>query len=108
WTWCNLAFGSAWQLALAGAMLGQFGALAFTLINRQPLLAGLCFALAFGNRTEILLTAPLFLYLLVRGDPYRRPVPDAPPTSLFERARSEGRAVLGFIAFPLLLGLATL
>jgi hypothetical protein len=34
-------------------------------VRRRPLLAGAFFALAYGNRTEILLTAPLFLAFLV-------------------------------------------
>lgn len=67
-TWTNLTFGGAWQLALGFAMLGELGAIYFTVFDRRPLLAGACFALAFGNRTEILLTAPIFLYLLNRGD----------------------------------------
>ena len=66
WTWCNLAFGGAWQIALGFALLGQVGALYFTLVQRRPLLAGLFFAMAFGNRTEVMLAAPLFLYLLLR------------------------------------------
>ena len=31
-------------------------------VKRRPLLAGIFFALAFGNRTENLLTAPIFMY----------------------------------------------
>jgi hypothetical protein len=66
WTWCNLTFGGAWQIALGFALMGQAGALYFIRANRHPLLAGLFFAIAFGNRTEVMLTAPLFLYLLLR------------------------------------------
>ena len=61
--WCNLAFGGTWQLTLGFAVLGQIGALYFTR-TRAPFLAGACFALAFGNRTEIILLAPVFFYLL--------------------------------------------
>ncbi len=64
WMWCNLMFAGAWQLALGFAVLGETGALYFTLANRKPLLAGLFFALGFGNRTEILLLAPVFVYLM--------------------------------------------
>jgi hypothetical protein len=106
WTWCNLAYGGAWQLALALAMLGQVGALAFTLINRQPLVAGLLFAVAYGNRTEILLTAPLLLYLLVRYDPIRNA--GAEPAPLRKCLKTEWKAVVGFLLFPFLLGVATL
>ncbi len=66
WMWTNLTFGGAWQLALGFAMLGELGAIYFTVFNRKPLLAGFFFALAFGNRTEILLTAPIFMFLLWR------------------------------------------
>lgn len=64
WTWTNLTFTGAWQLALGFAMIGEAGAIYFAVFNRKPLLAGLFFALAFGNRTEILLTAPIFMLLL--------------------------------------------
>jgi hypothetical protein len=62
WSWCNLGFGGSWQIALGFALLGQAGALYFTLLRRKPFLAGACFALAFGNRTELILTLPLYLY----------------------------------------------
>ena len=64
WMWTNLTMAGAWQLALGWAMVGEFGAIYFTVYRRRPLLAGFFFALAFGNRTEILLTAPIFIYLL--------------------------------------------
>ena len=67
WTWTNLTFGGAWQLALGFAMLGELGAIYFTVYDRRPLLAGGFFALAFGNRTEVLLTAPVLMYLLAWG-----------------------------------------
>jgi len=62
WTWCNLGFGGAWQIALGLALLGQTAALYFTLMRPSPLVAGTFFALAYGNRTELLITAPLYLY----------------------------------------------
>jgi hypothetical protein len=66
WTWCNLGFGGAWQIALGLALLGQAAALYFTLVRPRPFVAGLFFALAFGNRTELLITLPLYLYFLWR------------------------------------------
>lgn len=66
-TWANLTFDGAWQLALGFAMLGELGAIYFTIFDRRPLLAGIFFAMAFGNRTECLLTAPILLYLLNRN-----------------------------------------
>lgn len=66
--WANLTFAGAWQLALGFAMIGQLAALYFTLYDRRPILAGLFFALAFGNRTEVLLTAPIFFYFLSRKE----------------------------------------
>jgi hypothetical protein len=62
WTWCNLGFGGAWQIALGLALLGQTAALYLTLVRPSPLVAGTFFALAYGNRTELLITAPLYLY----------------------------------------------
>src|SRR5207245_750842 len=64
WTWCNLGFGGAWQIALGLALLGETAALYFTLVRPSPVLAGAFFALAFGNRTELLITLPLYLYFL--------------------------------------------
>src|SRR5438552_12626130 len=66
WTWCNLGFGGAWQTALGLALLGQTAALYFTLVRPAPLVAGVFFALAFGNRTELLITLPLYLYFFWR------------------------------------------
>jgi len=63
WAWCNLGFGGAWHIALGFALLGEVAALYFTLVRPQPFLAGAFFALAFGNRTELLLTLPIFLYV---------------------------------------------
>jgi hypothetical protein len=66
WLWPNLAYGGMWQIAIAFAVMGELGALVFILVYPRPFLAGACFALAFGNRTEIILTAPLFYFLLLR------------------------------------------
>lgn len=65
--WTNLTVGGAWQLALGFAMVGELGAIYFTVFERRPIIAGIFFAIAFGNRTENLLTAPVFFYLLNRG-----------------------------------------
>jgi hypothetical protein len=40
-TWANLTFDGAWQLALGFAMLGELGAIYFTVFDRRPLLAGI-------------------------------------------------------------------
>ena len=66
WTWCNLGMGGAWQIALGLALLGEIAALYFALVRPSPFIAGAFFALAFGNRTELLITAPLYLYLFWR------------------------------------------
>lgn len=68
WMWTNLTMAGAWQLALGFAMIGELGAIYFTVYDRRPLIAGLFFAIGFGNRTEILLTAPIFMFLLNRRD----------------------------------------
>lgn len=66
WTWTNLTFGGAWQLALGFSMIGELGAIYFSIYEKRPLLAGLFFAMAFGNRTENLLTAPIFMWLIYK------------------------------------------
>ena len=85
WTWCNLGMGGAWQIALGLALLGETAALYFTLVRPSPFIAGAFFTLAFGNRTELLLTAPFFLYLF-----WRRPVfvGQAPRLPEFENTSS--------------------
>ncbi|HQU86929.1 MAG TPA: hypothetical protein PKY59_27595 [Pyrinomonadaceae bacterium] len=66
WMWMNLTFGGAWQFALGFAMIGELGAIYFTVYDRKPLVAGFFFAMAFGNRTENLLTAPIFMWILYK------------------------------------------
>ena len=95
--WANLTYGGAWQIALGIAIAGEFGALYFLLIKPSPLLAGCCFAIAFGNRTEILLTAPVFYYLLLSGNGL-----------ILKLNRESLRKFLLFSLFPTLLGLTTL
>jgi len=122
WTWCNLSFAGSWQLALGFAIFGQTGALYFTLVDRRPFLAGLFFALAFGNRTEVLLTAPIFLYFIVRTNDdlslfaSRPSTPESlePPISaqrrqtITERINANRRAIALFVLLPAALGVATL
>jgi hypothetical protein len=96
WSWCNLGFGGAWQLALGFALLGETGALYFTLVRPRPLLAGAAFALAFGNRTEIILTAPIFIYWWYSQIPADEP------------RREHWKSVAWFLAIPISLGFVTL
>ena len=104
WTWTNLTFAGAWQLALGFAMLGELGAIYFTVFERRPLLAGAFFALGFGNRTEVLLTAPILIYLLARkGENGKR----EHSTVLAEKLPAF-RVVALFCVLPLMLGVATL
>ncbi|MGH8743632.1 MAG: hypothetical protein ACREUY_05060, partial [Burkholderiales bacterium] len=97
WMWANLAFAGAWQIAIGFAVAGQLAALYFILVKPSPFLAGLSFAVAFGNRTEVLLLAPIFFYLLRRAYP-----------SANESGLSFGKAIDRFIAVPIALGVATL
>ncbi len=111
-TWTNLTMGGAWQLALGFAMAGELGAIYFTVYDRRPILAGACFALAFGNRTEILLTAPIFFYLLTRKT--------EPPASaggeivaneqppFYTGGSAVVRRLAAFCIVPFILGVATL
>lgn len=122
WMWTNLAMAGAWHLALGFAMLGEIGAIYFTVYNRKPILAGIFFALAFGNRTEILLTAPIFMFLLFRNDVHRRDAEtqsenSEEPKTKNQKLKTEPEIanrksqitnIAGFCAVPLLLGGATL
>src|SRR5262249_52429918 len=58
WFLTNMLFAGAWQIALGFAVLGQLGAIYFSTVRRRPAWAGVMLALALGNRTEVLLTAP--------------------------------------------------
>ncbi|MEJ7847869.1 MAG: hypothetical protein WKF92_07280 [Pyrinomonadaceae bacterium] len=123
WMWTNLTMGGAWQLALGFAVIGELGAIYFTVYNRKPLLAGLFFALAFGNRTEVLLTAPMFMYLLIRpasgaiekdkGDRIKDKA-DNPDFSLLDSKNPAAidpdsvRRLFAFCSVPFVLGVATL
>ncbi|PYI95180.1 MAG: hypothetical protein DMF00_16385, partial [Verrucomicrobia bacterium] len=106
WTWCNLGFGGAWQIALGLALLGQTAALYFTLVRPAPLVAGVFFALAFGNRTELLITLPLYLYFF-----WRRSDKDAMRLSRIHIVKQqlwENRSMLiRFLSVPATLALLT-
>ncbi|MFN0109953.1 MAG: hypothetical protein ACKVZH_13950 [Blastocatellia bacterium] len=122
WMWANLAFAGAWHIALGFAVAGQLAALYFTLIKPKPFLAGLFFAIAFGNRTEIILLAPLFAYLLYKNLAPGYAMPPARGLShksilatesdFLPRPRARGIAypvfIDRFIAVPFSLGIATL
>jgi hypothetical protein len=101
WIWCNLGFAGAWQIALGFALIGEVGALYFMFVRPQPVTAGAFFALAFGNRTELLLVMPVFLWLWL-----------AQPTATkskdwFDRIK-QGKWVLAkFLLIPTALALLT-
>jgi hypothetical protein len=104
WLWCNLGFAGAWQLALGFALLGEVGALYFTLARPRPFAAGAFFALAFGNRTELILTLPVYLYFLSRA-------PASDNRALIARTkqwlRENWRPFADFMVLPLTLGILT-
>ena len=106
WTWCNLGFGGAWQIALGLALLGQTAALYFTLVRPSPFVAGAFFALAFGNRTELLITLPLYTYFL-----WRRPNEELTPSSRSRMVRKGLREnvpmAMRFLSVPAILALLT-
>ena len=115
--WTNLTFAGAWQLALGFAMVGQLGAIYFTVFDRRPLIAGVFFALAFGNRTENLLTAPVFMYLLCRGEVgekgrkgegAKKSEPGAVATGFLGFSRLTIRNLSLFCSVPFVLGVSTL
>src|SRR6266550_1766517 len=103
WTWCNLGFGGAWQIALGLGLLGQTAALYFTLVRPLPLVAGAFFTLAFGNRTELLITLPLYLYLFWR-QPNERVFTWK---NLEHGVRKNSRMLTHFLSLPATLALAT-
>src|SRR5438309_11360227 len=104
WTWCNLGFGGAWQLALGFALLGEVGALYFTLIQPCPFVAGAFFALAFGNRTELILVLPIFLYLWFTIPDGNEPIR---LSTIGQRLRKKAPNLISFMVLPVTLGILT-
>ncbi len=121
WTWCNLGFGGAWQIALGLALLGQAATLYFTLVRPYPLAAGAFFALAFGNRTELLITLPIYLYLFSRSCSHGKACPPwrVSPSPAEEHVsgastqrggynvHNTGSILIRFVSLPAILVLAT-
>src|SRR4029450_6448796 len=116
WTWCNLGFGGAWQIALGLAVLGQAAALYYTLVRPSPVVAGAFFTLAFGNRTELLITLPLYLYFLWRQPNGRQgaAVSSPPQTGnaigkgILKRGfAGKTRTLIRFLSLPAVMTLAT-
>ena len=109
--WTNETMAGAWQLAPGFAMLGEPGAIYFTAYNRRPVIAGLFFALAFGNRTEIILTAPIFFSLIWRdfGEAEKKTKNQKPKTEKEIANRQLQIANLAkFCLVPFILGISTL
>src|SRR5437667_670638 len=106
WTWCNLGFGGAWQIALGLALLGETAALYFSLVRPSPFVTEAFFALAFGNRTELLITLPLYLYFL-----WRRSSPTTLNLSRISGIKQElggnGPMAIRFLSVPATLALLT-
>jgi hypothetical protein len=115
WTWCNLGMGGAWQIALGLALLGETAALYFTLVRPSPFIAGAFFALAFGNRTELLITAPLYLYLFWRcpNGTHRGVAVSSPPqgrhlvSRIKQSLRENAPMLFDFLTLPVTLALLT-
>jgi hypothetical protein len=104
WTWCNLGFGGAWQIALGFALLGEVGALYFTLVQPRPFVAGAFFALAFGNRTELVLVLPIYLYLWFANAGGADAIAW---NNVTRRLREKAPAVISFLILPVTLALLT-
>ena len=103
WTWCNLGFGGAWQIALGLAVLGQAAALYYTLVRPSPFVAGAFFTLAFGNRTELLITLPLYLYFLWR-QPHEKMINWK---NLRDGVQENSKMLIRFLSLPVTVGLLT-
>ena len=106
WTWCNLGMGGAWQIALGLALLGETAALYFTLVRPLPFVAGAFFALALGNRTELLLTAPFYLYLFWRCS-NEKTSGQSRTARMKQGLRVNTPTVIDFLTLPVTLGLLT-
>lgn len=63
WAWTNIAAFDAWQIALGLGFAWTLGSLHALIVKRDALVCGFWFALAFGQRTEIITLAPLIGWL---------------------------------------------
>jgi len=106
WTWCNLGMGGAWQIALGLAVLGETAALNFTLVRPSPFIAGAFFALAVGNRTELLITAPFYLYLFWRRS-NENTAGQLRTARVKQMLRVNAPMVIDFLTLPVALALLT-
>jgi len=106
WTWCNLGMGGAWQIALGLALLGETAALYFTLVRPSPFIAGAFFALAVGNRTELLITAPFYLYLFWRRS-NENTAGQSRTARMKQGLRVNAPMVIDFLILPVTLALLT-
>jgi len=106
WTWCNLGMGGAWQIALGLALLGETAALYFTLVRPSPFIAGAFLALAVGNRTELLMTAPFYLYLFWRRS-NENAASQSRTTRIKQGLRVNAPMVIDFLTLPVVLVLLT-
>jgi hypothetical protein len=106
WTWCNLGMGGSWQIALGLALLGETAALYFTLVRPAPFIAGAFFALAAGNRTELFITAPFYVYLFWRRS--NENTSSQPLTARIKQAlRANTATIIDFLTLPVALALLT-
>ena len=106
WTWCNLGMGGAWQIALGLALLGETAALYFTLVRPSPFIAGAFSALAVGNRTELLMTAPFYLYLFWRRS-NENTAGQSRTTRIKQGLRVNASMFIDFLTLPVALVLLT-
>jgi hypothetical protein len=104
WTWCNLGFAGSWQIALGFALLGEVAALYFTLAQPCPFVAGAFFALAFGNRTELVLTLPIYLYFWFMNPGGTGAIG---LSNIAKRLREKAPAFISFMILPLALAILT-
>src|SRR5215471_1698499 len=106
WTWCNLGMGGSWQIALGLALLGETAALYFTLVRPSPFIAGAFFTLAVGNRTELLITAPFYLYLFWRRS-NENTASQWRTARMKQGLRVNAPMAFGFLTLPVTLALLT-
>lgn len=106
WTWCNLGMGGAWQIALGLALLGETAALYFALVRPSPFIAGFFFALAAGNRTELFITAPFYLYLFWRRSDENTSV-QSRTARMKHGLRANAPMAIDFLTLPVALALLT-
>src|SRR5438067_11886504 len=97
---------SSTTVTLSATVCPNTAALNFPLVRPSPFIAGAFFALAVGNRTELLITAPFYLYLFWRRS-NENTAGQLRTARVKQMLRVNAPMVIDFLTLPVALALLT-